>query len=80
MKTALKTLSTAIKRLIAWHQMRAIEIALSDAYDLLHYIDDLDTYERAQLNIRALSRELCRLRAHYQSFLPAGRRIVWDIA
>ena len=84
MKSALKTASTAIvrtlKRWLAWHKMRAVEIALSDAYVTLDYISDLDTVDLAQANIRLLSRELCRTRAHYQSFLPAGRRIVFERA
>jgi len=84
MKTALKTASTAIvrtlKRWIAWHKMRAVEIALADAYSMLDYISDLDTVDIAQANIRLLSRELCRTRAEYQSFLQPGQRIVFDIA
>ncbi len=84
MKTALKTASTVIirtlKRWFAWHQMRSVEIALHDAYITLDHITDADTYALAQANIRILSRELCRTRAHYQSFLPAGRRIVFERA
>ena len=84
MKTALKTASTAtirtLKRWFAWHQMRSVEIALHDAYITLDHIIDADTYALAQANIRILSRELCRTRAHYQSFLPAGRRIVFERA
>lgn len=80
MKSPLKTALTALKRWFAWHQMRAVERALNDAYDTLDYITDADAYCAAQANIRLLSKELCRTRAHYQSFLPAGQRIVWDIA
>ena len=84
MKSALKTASTAIvrtlKRWLAWHKMRAVEIALSDAYVTLDYISDLDTVDLAQANIRLLSRELCRTRSEYQSHLPPGDRIIFDIA
>lgn len=91
MKIALKTASTAtaraakgigttLRRWAAWHQMRSVEIALHDACTTLDYITDADTYALAQANIRILSRELCRTRAHYQSFLPAGQRIVFDLA
>jgi hypothetical protein len=90
MKTTLKTASTATVRAIkaigttlrrwwAWHQMRSVEIALHDAYVTLDLISDPDVWCAAQANIRLLSRELCRTRAHYQSFLPNGQRIVWDI-
>ena len=41
---------------------------------------DLDTVDLAQANIRLLSRELCRTRAEYQSHLPPGDRIIFDIA
>ena len=91
MKTALKTASTAtaqaakaigitLRRWFAWHQMRSVEIALHDAYTTLDDITDADTYALAQANIRILSRELCRTRSHYQSFLPAGQRVVWENA
>ena len=91
MKTALKTASTAtasalkaiittLRRWFAWHQMRSVEIALHDAYRLTDHISDADTYALALANIRIISRELCRTRAHYQSFLPAGQRIVWEHA
>ena len=91
MKTALKTASTAtaraakaigttLRRWAAWYQMRSVEIALHDAYATLDLIADPDVWCAAQANIRLLSRELCRTRAHYQSFLPTGSRIVWDIA
>lgn len=91
MKTALKTASTAtaraakaigspLRRWFAWHQMRSVEIALHDAYTTLDFIADNETRALMQANIRILSRELCRTRSHYQSFLPAGQRIVFDHA
>lgn len=91
MKTAIKTASTAagralkaigntLRRWFAWHQMRSVEIALHDAYNHLDYITDPDVRAIAYGNITLLSRELCRTRAHYQSFLPAGQRNTWETA
>ncbi len=84
MKTALKTASTAtirtLKRWFAWHQMRSVEIALHDAYRTLDYITNPEARDKAMINIHMLSRELCRTRAHYQSFLPAGKRLIFENA
>jgi hypothetical protein len=84
MKTALKTVSTAtirtLKRWIALYQMRSAERALHDAYRTLDDTTDPETRDVVMINIHRLSRELCRTRAHYQSFLPAGRRIVFERA
>jgi len=33
-----------------------------------------------QLAIREMSLALCKARAEYTALLPAGQRIVWDIA
>lgn len=91
MKTALKTASTAtinaakaigttLRRWFAYYHMRSIERALHDAYTTLDYIADDDTRALVLANIRILSRELCRTRSHYQSFLPAGKRVIWKNA
>lgn len=84
MKTALKTASTAtiriLKRWIALYQMRSAERALHDAYRTLDYITNPEARDKAMINIHRLSRELCRTRAHYQSFLPAGKRLIFENA
>lgn len=91
MKTALKTASTATRRVAkaisttlrrwaAWHKMRCVEIALHDAYTNLEWIDDMEVRGVALANITLLSRELCRTRAEYQAFLQPGERIVWDFS
>ena len=84
MKTAIKTASTAtirtLKRWVAWHKMRSVEIALHDAYRSLDYISDPEVYGIAMANIHLLSRELCRTRAEYQSHLNPGQRCVWEAA
>lgn len=76
----MKHLITLILRAIAWHKMRSIEINLAGAIDTLPYIRDPDTLEHMRLAIKRMSKELCRARAHYQSFLPPGDRHVWEVA
>lgn len=84
LKTALKIASTAtirtLKRWIAIYQMRSAERALHDAYRTLDYITNPEARDKAMINIHMLSRELCRTRAHYQSFLPDGKRLVFEQA
>lgn len=76
----MKRLLLAIRRAWALYQVRAIEINLAGAVDTLPYIRDEHTLAAMRLSIKRLSLELCRARAHYQSFLPPGDRIVWKIA
>lgn len=76
----MKHLITLILRAIAWYQMRSIEINLAGAVDSLPYIRDPDTIEHMRLAIKRMSKELCRARARYQSFLPPGDRHVWEVA
>jgi len=84
MKTALKTASTAtirtFKRWIALYQMRCAERALHDAYRTLDETTNPEARDIINIKIHRLSRELCRTRAHYQSFLPAGKRLVFEQA
>ena len=84
MKTALKTASTAairtIKRWIAWYQMNSAELALIDAYRTLDETTNPEARDIINIKIHRLSRELCRTRAHYQSFLPAGKRLIFENA
>ena len=76
----MKHLITLILRAIAWYQMRSIEINLAGAVDSLPYIRDPDTIEHTRLAIKRMSKELCRARARYQSFLPPGDRHVLEVA
>lgn len=76
----MKHLITLILRAIAWYQMRSIEINLAGAVDSLPYIRDPDTIEHMRLAIKRMSKELCRARARYQSFLPPGDRHVLEVA
>lgn len=80
MKTALKTASTAIRRWLALYRMRSIEINLDGALEALPYIRCEITRDRMQIAIREMRIALCRARADYIALLPAGQRLVWDIA
>ena len=80
MKSALKTALTALKRWLSLYRMRSIEINLSGAIDTLPLVRDQLTRQRMQLAIREMSIALCKARADYVALLPAGQRIVWDIA
>jgi hypothetical protein len=77
---SMKRLLTAIRRAIAYYQMRSIEINLAGAIDTIPYIKDADTLEHMRLSIKRMSKELCQARARYQSFLPPGERHVWRVA
>lgn len=80
MKNSLKNLLTVAFRWIAWFQMRSVEINLAGAINSLPYIKDADTLAAMRLSIKMMSKELCKARAHYQSFLPPGERHVWEVA
>jgi hypothetical protein len=79
-KSALKAMSTAIVRGLAYYRMRSIEITLQGAVDTLPNVRCTETRLRMQLAIRGMRRDLCAARAHYTSLLPAGQRRVWDLA
>lgn len=83
MKRALATLDstlTTLRRWAAHYRMRSLETTLSGAVDSFPHVRDPLTRERMKLSIRELRRELCKARADYIALLPAGKRIVWDLA
>lgn len=80
MKPALNSALTAIRRAAAWYVMRSLEITLAGKVEAWPHIDDPLTRAQMDLSIRQLSKDLCRARSHYSTFLPPGRRIVWDMA
>lgn len=69
-----------VRRAWAYWKMRSIEINLAGMIDALPYVRCELTRESMLLQIKAVSIELCKARAHYQSFLPAGERRTWVIA
>ena len=80
MKSATKTASTALKRWLAHYRMRCIEIHLAGMVETLPHVRCVETRLAMQSAIRLACRELCRARAEYQSYLPPGKRIVWEVA
>lgn len=72
----IKTISKAA----AYWQMRSLEISLQDALDTLQFVRDTDTLAGMHLSIKVMRAELSRARAHYQSFLPPGRRMTFRVA
>ncbi len=70
----------ALRRHAAYTRMRAFEDSLRSACETLPYVTDDLARNAMRNNIQMLSRELCRARADYQSFLPPGERIVFNIA
>lgn len=80
MKTIIKTALTAIRRAAAHYRMRSIEINLAGAIETLPHVKDPLTRERMRLAVREMSLALCKARAEYIALLPAGRRMVFDIA
>jgi len=55
-------LLTAIRRALAWYQMRSIEINLAGAIDAIPYVRDELTREAMHLSIKRMSIELCAAR------------------
>lgn len=80
MKTKLQRAATVVRRAFAWYQMRSIEITLADTVNALPYVADADTREAMRLSIKRMSRQLCKARAHYQSFFKPGQRHTWSFA
>ena len=80
MKTIIRSTLTVVRRWAAHYRMRSLEITLAGAVDALPHVHDTLTRERMKLAIRGLRRDLCKARADYTALLPAGKRIVWDLA
>lgn len=80
MKTIIKTTLATLRRWAAHYRMRCLEITLAGSVDALPHVRDPLTRERMKLSIRELRRELCKARADYIALLPAGKRIIWDLA
>jgi hypothetical protein len=80
MKSALKSASTAMRRWLAFYQMRSLEINLDGAIEILPNVRCTETRLRMILAIRRMQHDLSKARAHYTSLLPVGERRVWDLA
>lgn len=78
--TIINAAFTTLRRWAAHYRMRSLEITLAGSVDALPHVRDPLTRERMKLSIRELRRALCKARADYIALLPAGKRIVWDLA
>lgn len=76
----MKKLIQALRRNWAYWTMRSIEINLAGMVDTLPFVRCELTRQAMRLQIKAVSRDLCKARAHYQSFLPVGQRRTWVVA
>lgn len=84
---AVKTILSAAKRAdhvirhgAAWCQMRALEKSLQGKLDTIPYVSDEPTLAAMHASIQQLQIDLAAARSHYSSFLPAGQRVVWEVA
>lgn len=80
MKTALKTLSTAIRRLFWLYQIRSLEITIHGQTSTLDYIADRILEARIIAARHHTRRELAKARAEYNALLPVGQRRIWKMA
>jgi hypothetical protein len=80
MKSALKSASTAARRLILWFQMRSVEITIHGQTECLAMVGDPLRYGRILIARHEARRELARLRGKYIATLPPGRRVTWELA
>lgn len=87
MSNAVKAMVSAAKRAdhvirhgAAWCQMRALEQSLQGKLDTILDVSDETTRAAMHASILQLQIDLAAARAHYSSFLPAGRRVTWKVA
>jgi len=76
----MKKLIRAVRQYWAYWKMRSIETNLAGMIDTLPLVRCELTRQAMQLQIKAVSLELCKARAHYQSLLPVGQRRTWTMA
>ena len=76
----MKRLLTAIRRAIAWHQMRSIEINLAGALDALPYVNDELTREAMAdylgLTLETVSRQISALKRDGVIELEGKRHVI----
>ena len=80
MKTAIKTTWTAFRRMALRFQMASLEIQIDGMAEAIEAVDDPLLRLRIGTARAVARRELARLRAEYNSTLPAGKRVVWGWA
>ena len=80
MKTALKTASTALKRLFWLYQIRSLEITIHGQTECLEYVIDRLLQARIVAARHHARRELAQARAEFNALLPVGKRRIWKMA
>lgn len=80
MKTALKSASTALKRLFWLYQIRSLEITIHGQTTTLDYITDRMLEARIIAARHHTRCELAKARAEYNALLPVGKRRIWKMA
>ena len=80
MKTAIKTTWTAFRRMALRFQIRTLEVQIDGMGECLECVTDTLIRLRIGTARAVARRELARLRAEYNSTLPAGKRVVWGWA
>ena len=80
MKTALKNTLAAARRHWLRFQMASLEIQIDGMAEAIEAVDDPLLRLRIGTARAVARRELARLRAEYNSTLPAGKLVVWGWA
>lgn len=80
MKTAIKTTSTAIRRLFLWLAIFAIDVQIEGIKKTMPYIRCPLTLGRMEIAKHVARTERTRLRSEYNATLPPGKRITWSMA
>ena len=80
MKTALKSASTAIRRLFWLYQIRSLEITIHGQSECIDLVVDRLLEARIIAARHHTRRELAKARAEYNALLPVGQRRIWKMA
>ena len=80
MKTALKSASTALRRLFWLYQIRSLEITIHGQSECLDLVVDRLLEARIIAARHHTRCELAKARAEYNALLPVGQRRIWKMA
>lgn len=76
----MQRLIIAVRRALAWHRMRSLEVALHDQNESLRYIGSHEARAQIDLARARTQRELAKARAEYIALLPPGKRLTFRVA
>ena len=80
MKSAIKSVWTAARRIALWFQIRSLEITIAGQSECLECVGDRLLQARILLARHEARRELAKVRSRYIATLPPGRRVTWELA